>query len=212
MESRARLVLALLVVSLLAVGAKCGGGAGTIIIFEPDPGDLFDEAPIVVSARLSSNFAPGTVQVRVNGVDLIEALGLLPPFQGAGGVVQVGADFVTVSNFDFVVGAQHRVDLEIDGLSPDDHVLDVKGFNVELGHQVTRVVEFTLVDFFTQQAHVVAAAGLPAGPEPIGGGGGSLANATLGEPRAAPPVGVPDGSELRSGFVEAAEALIAGGN
>ena len=93
MESRARLVLALLVVSFLAVGAQCGGGAGTITIFEPDPGDLFDEAPIVVSARMSNNFAPSTVKVRVGGVDLIEALGLFPPFQDEGGVVQVGADF-----------------------------------------------------------------------------------------------------------------------
>jgi hypothetical protein len=55
----------------------------------------------------------------------------------------------------------------------------------------------------------VAPGGLPLGPQDAGSEG-VLVNATVGQPFAAPPVFFGDGSELRSGFVEVSEALIAG--
>ena len=56
-----------------------------------------------------------------------------------------------------------------------------------------------------ETAQLVSRRWIISGPE------GELAGATTGDPLAAPPVGLSDGGELRSGFVEAAEGLIAGG-
>ena len=130
-------------------------------------------------------------------------------FSGAGGVVNVGGDLVTVSNFNFPAGASTKfVTLQLSDLDSNLHALVLRASRLNLT-QAEKARTFTVVDFFTQELQILSAAGLS---EPLqsGPGGSILANATLGDPFAAPPVSFSDGSSLRQGFVEAAEGIIAG--
>ncbi len=202
--------LALLcLLAVLLLGARCRFTG--ISIDAPAAGLILDAQPVAVLARLASSFDSQTVEVRLDGVDLIDALGLTPPFSGQGGVVNVGGDLVTVANFTFndPDPGVKTVSLELSDLDTDEHLLEVEG--VRLGVDLLTVAsDFTTVDFFTQELELVPAAGLPGGPEQTGEGGSILANATLGDPLAGPPIAVSDGGEIRSGFVEAAEGRIAG--
>jgi len=80
-------------------------------------------------------------------------------------------------------------------------------FNLQV---VNDAAAFEVIGPFTLEAEVLASAGLPEAPLDAGAEG-FLLNATLGQPFAAPPVGLSGGGELRPGFVEASEALVAGG-
>jgi hypothetical protein len=212
--TRRLLTLGLGVAALaVGLGGRCGGGFKTIAIDAPTQAAILDETPVAIEARVEGGFDQASVEVRIGGVDLIAALGLAPPFSGAGGQVLVGSDLLTISGFDFTgVGNPRLISLDVEGLSLGPHTVEVLGLD-QSAQLVLRSVTFQLVDHFTQRAGVLAAAGLPEGPAPIAGGaGGELANATFGQPFAAPPIPLSDGSELRPGFVEVAEASIAGGN
>ena len=204
-----QLVLALLL-TLFVVGPRCGGFK-SIAIDTPADGLIVDAEPVAVSARLADIFDPLSAEVRLDGVDLIAALGLTPPFSGAGGVVDLGGDLVTVSNFTFTAAdlETRMISLELLDLDPGEHLLEVEAERVAL-EVVTMSAAFTSVAFFTPELDVLAAAGLPEGPEPTGPGGSVLANATLGDPLATAPVALSGGGELRAGFVEATEGRIAG--
>jgi hypothetical protein len=205
---RARLLaVSTLLPALLA--APCGP-LRTIVIDVPFDGALLEDPSHSVSlaARVGTNFDLASVEVRLDGVDLVAALGLVPPFANASGVVMVGPDPVAVSGFTFTSTNPRRVDLVAGGLPLGAHVLEVEGEKSDASGSVVDLAGFQIFDPFALAAEAIVPSG--ARPRELASGA-TLFGATLGEPLAAPPVAFGDGSELRSGFVEASEALIAGG-
>ena len=204
---RARLlVLAALLPAALA--ARCG--LKTIIVDRPFPGALLEDPSHAVSlaARVGANFTLASVEVRLDGVDLVAALGLVPPFTNVSGVVVIGPDSIAISGFSFTTGNPRRVDVVASGLPLGSHVLEVAGDRSDGSGSAVDLAGFEIFDPFALAAQAIVQSG--ARPRDLASGA-TLFAATLGQPLAAPPVAFGDGSELRSGFVEASEALIAGG-
>jgi hypothetical protein len=200
------LALTALLPALLA--APCG--LRSIVIDSPFDGALLEDAAhaVSLSARVGTNFDLASVEVRLDGVDLVAALGLVPPFSGASGVVLVGPDPIAISGFSFTGGNPRFVDLVAGGLPLGAHVLEVEGDKNDGSSSVIDTAGFEIFDPFSLAAEAI----VPSGARPRDAGAeGTLFGATLGQPLAAPPIAISDGGELRSGFVEASEALIAGG-
>jgi len=211
----ARQLAALLVVLALGAGPamSCKKTFVGLLIDQPAEGELFDEDPILFAARVGRNFDETTLSVELDGTDLIAALGLVPPFQGAGGNVLLGSgDVVTVSDFEFSTTnpSAFLVSGSVVGLAIGPHTLEVVGLNQTTSLFVSDLHPFERLLLFQQAAPGLAAAALPFGPD-SGGVEGTLANASLAAPLAGPPVFFADGSELRAGLVEAAEGAIASG-
>jgi hypothetical protein len=176
---------------------------------------LVDDSAVLARGTVPAAHDVSTAEVWIDGLDLLAALGLAPPFQDAGGVVVLGSDLLTVTQFRFerdldggVPVGPWRVSLEIAGLPEGPHAFELRVETTE-GELVRGGTRFSVVAPFTLEAATVASAGRywleSAGAE------GWLFTATLGQPLAAPPVPLSGGGELRSGFVEVSEARIAGG-
>lgn len=192
----------------LLLGPRCG--FKSIVIDEPMDAVLLDDPShtVVASARVGTNFDATSVEVRLDGVDLVAALGLVPPFSNAGGSVLVGSDLVTVSAFSFTLGSPRLIDLAASGLPVGPHSLAVEGDKQDGSGSAADSVAFEILDPFSLAAELVA----PAGRGPANAGAeGTLFGSSLGEPLAAPPVTLSGGDELRSGFVEVSEAFLSGG-
>jgi len=193
-------------VLLLLTGVQCGP---RLSIDAPDPLALFDESPVAVSGQIAKAFAPGSVQLRLDGVDLISALALVPPFLDAGGVVDIGGNLISVSGFDFDPTAPGvtPIVLDLDALPAGDHVLELEA---QRSGQAPLVVtrSFGVALAFVLPAAVLDAGGLTSpldlGPE------GTLIGASLGQPLVSAPIALDGGSELRPGFVPVREELITG--
>lgn len=200
-------VLALAV--LLAMGPRCGGPLRRIVIDRPLDGSLFDDPTPVLgaAARLPTTVDVTTVEVRLDGVDLVAALGLTPPFSGASGAVAVGTGVVVVDDFQ-VTTDPHRVDLVVSGLAPGPHDLEVRAAK-PAGPVLDDAVAFEMIDPLALVADAIPAAGR--GPQ-VAGAEGVLFSQGVGQPLAAPPVAYPGGGTLRSGFVEVSEAFVAAGS
>ena len=174
-------------VALLLLGPTCIP-LQTIEIRRPHDGQLIDDATVRARVDVGFNFLPASVEVRLDGVDLVSGLGLSPPFSGRGGSLTVGSDLVTVSDFHFSAQpfAPYTIRLEISGLSLGSRMLEVDG-ETQDGIQVGRSVAFVLVEPFDQALHVIASGGTSGGSVSLPSGGRILA-ATFGQPFAAPPV------------------------
>ena len=207
MRSSRLLALAALAPALLA--APCG--KRSIVIDAPFDGALLEDPShgVALAARVSTNFDPATVEVRLDGVDLVAALGLVPPFSDASGVVVIGSTPVSITGFSFTTDTNPRlVDLVASGLDLGAHALEVEGDKSDGSGSVVDAAGFGIFDPFALAAQAL----VPSGARPRDAGSeGTLFGATLGQPLAAPPVALSDGGALRSGFIEASEALIAGG-
>jgi hypothetical protein len=197
--------------SLLAFAAVVvllGSGCplSTVAIVKPRTGSLQDDPSISLDVRAGRNFVQTGTVVRVDGVDLIAALGLVPPFAGASGNVTIGTDFVAVSNFSYTIPAAAkpiRLTATLAGLSAGDHTLEAEAPPPGGGAPTIRSNRFAVVEPFTKELEVIAAAGTPRpGLLEIGI---HVGNATLGESLAGPPVGIAGGGEVRAGFVPAAQ-------
>ena len=201
------LALAALLPALLA--APCG--FRSIVIDAPFDGALLEDPGhgVALAARVGPNFDPATVEVRLDGVDLVAALALVPPFSEASGVVVIGSTPVSITGFSFTTDTNPRlVDLVASGLDLGAHALEVEGDKNDGSGSVVDSAGFQIFEPFSLAAEAL----VPGGARPRDAGSeGTLFGATLGQPLAAPPVALADGGELRTGFVEAAEALIAGG-
>jgi hypothetical protein len=162
---------------------------------------------IASAGRVGTNFDEASVEVRLDGVDLIAALSLTPPFTDVGGTLVIGSDVVTVSGFDFKLTNPRRIELVASGLSQGAHDLEVEAEKIG-GGLVLDAAAFEVIAAFQSKASHVAAAG--SGPQHAGSQG-ILFSSSLGEPLAALPVGLSGGGQLRSGFVEVSEALSSGG-
>jgi len=214
MLGRLHLALALVVLCLgTGPATRCSQTFASIRIDDPAEGELFDEDPVRFAVRIGRNFDEISLNVELDGTDLIAALGLVPPFQGAGGSVLLGSgDVVTLSDFEFSTAPPGAFHLSgaVAGLALGPHVLEVSGLNETTGLLAGDLHPFDRLLFFQQAVPGLAAAGLPDGPE-SSGVEGTLANASLAAPLAGSPVTFVDGSELRAGLVEAAEGVIASG-
>jgi hypothetical protein len=197
-------VLAALGVSALLLAPACP--LQTVQIAAPRNGSLHDDPGLAFEVRTGRNFVHTSTVIRVGSVDLIAALGLVPPFAGAGGNVTVGTDLVAVSDFTYSIPAPPapiRVSGTLTGLSAGDYVLEAEATKPSTA-TTTKAAAFAVVEDFTREAEVIASAGTPVpGPVTLGA---SARIATLGEPLAAPPVGLSGGGELRPGYVPAATA------
>jgi hypothetical protein len=192
------LLLGVLLAGAWSLGPSCRG-QNVLALDAPVDGHLYDDpTPVVaVQARVGSGYDAGAVQVRLDGVDVISALGLVPPFSGAGGVVDVNGTPVTISNFDatgFGLGA-HGAELQA---------------TASQGGILTRMAGFELTGPLAQAASALVSAGLPDGAQDAGAEG-TLVDASLGEPLVGPPVAFPSGGEMRAGFVPVARARGQGG-
>lgn len=206
---RSRL-LALIAILPALLAAPCG--QRSIVIDAPFDGALLEDPghSVSLSARVGTNFTLASVEVRLDGVDLVAALGLVPPFAGASGVVVVvvGSSPIAISEFSFTTGNPRRVDLVADGLPLGAHALEVAGDKNDGSGSALDAAGFGIFDPFALAAEAI----VPGGARPRDAASeGILFGATLGQPFAAPPIALSDGGELRSGFVEVSEALIAGG-
>jgi len=170
---------------------------------------VVDDPTVALAAQVATAFDPLSVEVRVDGVDLIAALGLVPPFTDASGTVSIGGQPVQVSAFRYntaTAGNPKLVSAALGGLPEGAHELAVSGLRVSNGQLVTDSHPFVVSSPLALALDVVPASANRTGAA----GGGTLAYGTLGASLAGPPVGLSDGGELRPGFVPAAEGRIAG--
>ena len=154
MVGRSAILATLAMISLTLLGAKC---APVFNLVAPDDGALLDEDPVAIVATLAKAFDPLTVEVRVDGVDLIADLGLVPPFVDESGVVMIGGSPVTISGFTYNTALPQVVPLlvSVQGLPLGPHTLEVEA--TRNNHQgqpvaITRVAAFDLLTGFTQAA------------------------------------------------------------
>jgi hypothetical protein len=211
-SKRAAIALALLLPALTAV-QSCP--EFRVEVLHPKQAALVDDSVVSAAGTFGIHFDVSTAEVRIDGVDVLAALGLVPPFAGAGGVVSVSGQLLVLSNFRFeqnVAGLPEdvwRVDLDVAGLDGGSHDFELRAFNTRAGVVRRHAISFAVVAPFTLEAELLAAAG-QAAPQ-AAGSEGVLHAASFGQPFAAPPVGLSGGGELRQGFVEVSEARIAGG-
>jgi hypothetical protein len=201
-----RLHLALLGLCAVALMGACPPKP-TLRIVAPPLTFLTDDS-VGLFAEVSSHFDPATLAVEIDGVDLVDALGLVPPWSGVSGVVMVGATSVAVSGFSFDPNAPGPLDpirVTLEGLAPASHTFTVSAVRTSTGVLASVARAFGVVDAFAEAAHILPSAGQ------VGlflSGGGSQESAVLGDPLAAGPVIVPGSDELRPGFTHAANALV----
>jgi len=206
MKPRAAAIL-LAASCLLATAASCP--LQTVQISKPRAGLLSDDPALDVDVRVGRNFAPTSAGVRVDGVDLIAALGLTPPFAGASGSVSIGGNLVAVTGFSYAIPSTDPVAITatLAGLPAGDHVLEADALPQGGGAATVKTAAFAVVEPFTDEAELIASAGTPP-PAPVALGT-RAGNASLGEPLAAPPVALAAGDALRAGFVPVARGRAA---
>lgn len=203
----ARIALLCLVAGF-GLGAPCSQPFATVKVDQPRALQLFDDpSPVVHGAgRVGTNFGLASIEVRLDGVDLVSALGLSPPFQGQGGAVVLPSGPVVVSGFSVQTpGGQHTVSFDVAGLSESAHTHAISAVRTADHVPVTASAGFSLVSPLG-----LAAQGFPAAARalPAAAPGGVLAHQTAGEAGAAAPLAIPGGGSLRSGFTPVAEALV----
>jgi hypothetical protein len=177
-----------------------------ITIVRPSTDFLTDDAALEVFVQIPNAFDATTVEVRLDGVDLIDALGLAPPFNDEAGAVVVGPHLALVSGFTYdptLPGNPKELRLVLAGLPAGSYGLQVSAIRKSDHALIARARTFSFTTAFAQALRADAAVGLAG--ESLGASG-SLAAATLGDPFAAPPVGGGATSELRPGFAAAAGA------
>lgn len=192
----------------LLVAAGCP--APTVSIVAPRANALLDDPSVAIEVRVPRRFVLDAAALRVDGVDLAAALGLVPPFADASGNVVIGGEVVAVAGFDYEIPASGDVWIRatLAGLASADHVVEAEALPSGGGAATTKSRSFAVVAPMTLEAETIASSGTPP-PPPIPGN--RMGNATLGEPLAAPPVALASGAgELRPGYVPAAQARAGG--
>jgi hypothetical protein len=195
----------------LSLGPRCGP-SGNVDVHSPRDGEILVTGVVAVDASAGRQLDGTTLVLEIEGVDLAAALGLAPPFSDESGMTSVAGDVVTVTGFTIETPAQgpHVVQATIAGLSPGTFGLIVSGEVSDSMELRSAAADVIVVESLTLEAVDVPAAGLPGGAVALPTQG-VLGNASLGQPLAAPPIATQGGGSIRSGHVEVAEGLIAGG-
>jgi hypothetical protein len=202
----------LLLLLVASVGARCGP-LRKVVLSSPDANQLWPSAAAVgVSGRVGQVFDPATVALEIDGVDLVAALGLVPPFTDAFGSVLVGGEWVGVSGFTYdpTQPGEPRIQAALAGLPAGPHSVTLSAQKTADGEPGSDVRDFRVVDGFALELSVETSVGLPDGPVATETPG-FLANQALGPAVAAPPIAIAGGGTLRSGHVEAVEGRVAAG-
>jgi hypothetical protein len=203
---RRRLVVLLALGAVALTAATCP----QVVVDSPRHLQIVDDPAVPVVARFGQNIDAATSEILLDGVDLIAALGLVPPFTGAGGVVVIGSQSVTVSAFEYLIAPPQpqRVRFTLTGLDPTTHVIELRGVNALSELQIgTRT-------FSVSTPLVLALDALDAGGNaaPKGLVSGSSASATsLAPPWSAGRIEFSDGSSIGTAVAGAAAALAPGG-
>lgn len=195
----------------LSLGPSCGPSAN-VNVHSPRDGEILVTGVVEVDASLGRKLDGATLALEIEGVDLAAALGLVPPFSDESGMTSVGGDVVTVTGFTIETPLQgpHVVQATIAGLSPGTYGLVVSGEVSGSMNLQSSALDFLVVESLALEAVDLPAAGLPGGAVALPTQG-VLGNASLGQALAAPPIATQGGASIRSGHVEVAEGLIAGG-
>ncbi len=191
----------LLAIAALSLAAGCP--LQTVQISAPKRDSLHDDPSVALDVKVGRNHVATSAVVRVDGVDLAAALGLVPPFAGASGSVSIGGDRVAVSDFTYAIpqSGAYQITATLAGLSAGDHAIEAEA-QLNAGGASMKSNRFAVVEPFTLAADGIASSGTPPpGPVVVGN---HVGGASLGEPLAAPPVGISSGGEIRAGFVPAA--------
>lgn len=181
-----------------------------ITITKPRANALEDDPGVAIEVRVQPSFVTTASVVRIDGVDLIAALGLTPPFEDAGGNVTIGPDVIAVTGFTYAIPPTGPVVIRatLGGLPAADHTLQAEAQRPGGGSPSLKSRAFAVVEPMTLAAEVIASAGTPP-PPPVSGN--HAGNATLGESLAAPPVALSNGAgELRAGYVPAVQGRSGG--
>ncbi len=206
---RAARALGLLLLLPLAMAPSCNRFKG-IAIAEPARGEIETDGGVRLHARVAPAIDAASVEVRLDGVDLIQHFGLVPPFSGVGGNVTIGADLVVISEFRFdPAGGGIQLSLDAAGFSPGAHDVEVSGFRPSDSVTVTDQRSVLLVGLLDEKVRATTSAGTRKSDVIAGF---RLGNASAGDVSAGAPVAYPDGSELRAGVVETVEARLVGGS
>jgi hypothetical protein len=185
--------------------AQGGCPLSGVLVETPGDGGLVDDASVQVQVAYGRDLAAAGNELRIDGVELIAALSLVPPFSDAGGVVSIGGTPVTVSDFDYEIPAQDPVVIRVKlaGLDPGLHAIEGRGFDL-FSVPVAKTTSFELLaDPMTLELDGVASAGGRATPVISGT---RVGKSSLGESLASPPVALSGGAgSVRQGFVPAAQ-------
>lgn len=192
-------------IAVVALAAATGCPPAPIVISKPAANALADDPAIAIELSVPRRFVLDASVVRIDGVDLIAALGLVPPFDDASGLVAIGPDTIAVSDFDYVIPASGRVVIRamLAGLPSADHLLEAEALPAAGGAPTIAPRAFAVVEPMTLEASAIASSGTP--PPPFTPGP-RMGNATLGESLAGPPVPLAGGGTLRPGYVPSAHA------
>ncbi len=205
-------LLGALLLAIANAGPACGPIQG-IQFLEPASEMLHTAGTAVaVTGRTGPGFDPATTRFSVDGVDLVAALGLTPPFTDATGDVLIGATLVSVSGFSYDPSGPGEIPFAftLDGLPVGTHQLEAFSEKLATGAPTTKTRDLRVVGGFEEKLATTTSAGLVGGSVATGSAG-VLANQSLGQAVAAPPAALAGGGTLRSGHVEAVEERISAG-
>jgi hypothetical protein len=156
---RPRLSSALLVaLAIASLGAPCSAPP-PFSIAKPREAQLLPDPVVPVLTQVGRAYDPASVAIELDGVDLMAALGLVPPLTDAAGVVAIGGQPVTIQNFDFdtTLPGTCQPSFEVVGLPAGNHQVDLSGALAAGGALSTRARHFAQVDGFTKDAAELAA-------------------------------------------------------
>jgi hypothetical protein len=205
--SEPRFLRRVLAVALLLglVGASCVPKA--VEVLAPTDRSLVDDPAVAIEVRVARTLDPESAAVRIDGVDVVAALGLTPPFADAAGVVSIGGTPVAISDFDYEIPSLDpvRVRLRAAGLAPGAHALEAEAFTLDGLDSVLDDATFDVVAAFALALDATAASG--GGPiTPLVQPSRKVARATLGDPLAGS-ASTPGVGAVDTGFFSAAQAL-----
>jgi hypothetical protein len=191
--------------AVLTVGTACDP---PVSLQSPRPSQLVDDPSVAVSGRVSHAFDETTVELLVDGVDLLAELGVVPPFVNVAGVVQIGGVPVQVSELTWTEKVPSlsfdTVSFRLTGLAPDSHVIELSVLDTTNAERVaTR--SFSTSEPLALLLESWDAGGLAPNTLPLSFG--KAASASLGAGLAGGVVPLASGETIREGLPAAAAAF-----
>jgi hypothetical protein len=195
--------------ALLLVGGTLGANCGQprVSIQTPGEAQVVDDPSVLATGTVARALDETTGELIVDGVDLLDALGVVPPFANVAGVVVIDGAPVQVSEFSWTgaPGQADTVSVRLAGLPADAHLLELKAFDP--GPAVVRSVSraFLVSEPLALVLEAFDAGGLRAGAQALPLGEASAAS--LGAALSAGEIPIAGGESIREGLPAAAAAL-----
>jgi hypothetical protein len=198
-------LVAAALVAAASLGADCS--PPPVSIQMPWEAQVIDDPSVVATARVARVLDETTGELLVDGVDLLDALGALPPFSNLSGVVQIGGVPVQVSELTWAepAGSFDTVSVRLAGLAPVPHLLQVRAFDSGAAALRSASRGFTVSSPLALVLESWDAGGLAFGAQGLPLGEASAAS--LGAGISGGVVPLAGGESLREGLPAAAAAL-----